>query len=335
MWKVKNNINKGFLDRYNTKIIEPIFDFIIALKEKSYSSTDYSDFESEIDGHLDKDFPKIIFKKKYKSIECFGLILSLLKTQTLDDLKKQKEIFVQQNISINAGNYSLNSEKVPNELYRIFSNIFYTECFDDDDCWEFIESGLKFKRTDFHNNFKSENEDRTICSLCDIDTVIVKSNGIVEHFLPRKEFPYLSMNANNLTVACNACNLKEEGKGSDVINPITSPFSKQIGDEIKFDIKNLKIDLTPIRSDQAIVNYIGLLKLNNRFASKSVYNSAINKLNSEISTHNQFSKYASTEELFSLLIENLEKRKDEGFYFLKRNYFGENYKEYLEELKTI
>ncbi len=43
----------------------------------------------------------------------------------------------------------------------------------------------------------------------------------------------------------------------------------------------------------------------------------------------------SVDDLLSIFIKNLEVRKNEGFYFLKKNYFGDNYKEYLEELKTI
>lgn len=335
MWKISNATNKEYLDKFNSKIIVPLFDFIITLKENSFTGVNYQDFEKEINNILGSDFPIIIFKKKYKGNECYELILDLLKTLTLKQLQDQKKIFEIQNASINIGNFSLKAKKVPIELYRIFSNIFYSQCFDENDCWEYIETGVKYKRADFHENFKDDNNDRSICSLCDTDTVIAKSNGIVEHFLPRNKFPYLSMNANNLTTCCNACNLGEEGKGMGSVNPIWSPFSRQIGDNIKYNIEIDKITISPRKGNIAIDNYIDLLKLNKRFSSKSVYNTSIIRLNAEIALHKQLLKMFSEDELLSIFIKNLEKRKNEGFYFLKKNYFGENYKEYLEELKTL
>lgn len=335
MWKVSNKTNKEYLDKFHSKISIPLFDFIIKLKENSFDKADFECFEKEILKYLDTNFPKIIFNKKYKAKECYELILDLLKSKTLEQLQGQKTIFESQNSSINAENYSLTAEYVPEELYRIFSNILYVQCFDDDECWEYIQKELKYKRKDFHSNFKTENEERTICSLCDVDTVIAKSNGIVEHFLPRNKFPYLSMNANNLTTCCTACNLGEEGKGTGSFNPICSPFSKQIGDNIAFNLKPDKILVSPRKKSQDIDNYIDLMKLNKRFSTKSVYNTAITRLNAEISMHSRLSKKMDVDDLLSFFIDGLEDRKNEGFYFLKKNYFGDNYKEYLEELEII
>ncbi len=252
MWKVSNNKNKEYLDKFNSKIIVPLFEFIITLKVNSFTGVNYQDFEKEVNNILGSDFPKIIFKKKHKGNECYELILDLLKTIALKKLQDQIEIFESQNASINIGNFSLKAKKVPKELYIIFSHILYSQCFDDDDCWEYIETGVKYKRTDFHDNFKVDNNDRSICSLCDTDTVIAKSNGIVEHFLPRNKFPYLSMNANNLTTCCNACNLGEQGKGMGSVNPIWAPFSRQIGDNIKFIIETDKIVISPREGNIAV-----------------------------------------------------------------------------------
>ncbi|WP_016989160.1 hypothetical protein [Flavobacterium sp. ACAM 123] len=335
MWKVSNTRNKVILDKFHSKIIVPLFDFIIKLKENSYNRVNFEDFEQEILKLLDPLFPKNIFKIKHNEKECYKLILDLLNSKTLNELKEQKIMFESQNSSIDAGNYSLTHENVPDEFYRIFSNILYSKCFDDDACWEYIQTGFKYKRTDFHNNFKTENRNRTICSLCDTDTVIAKSNGIVEHFLPRNRFPYLSMNANNLITSCNACNLGEEGKGAGSVNPIWSPFSRQIGDNIIYNIEIDKITITPREGNIAIDNYLDLLKLNNRFSTKSVYNSSIVRLNAEISSHQQLSKLISVDNLLSYFTNNLESRKNEGSYFFKKNYFGDNYKEYMEELTTL
>jgi hypothetical protein len=335
MWKVSNAKNKVFLDKFHSKIIVPFFDFIIKLKENSYSKGSFEDFEKEVSKFLNANFPIVIFQKKYNGKECYELILDLLKTKTLEQLQEQKAIFESQNNSINAGNYSLTPDNIPEEFYRIFSQILYVQCFANDECWEYIQTGFKYKRKSFHSNFKTENEERTICSLCDVDTVIAKSNGIVEHFLPRNKFPYLSMNAYNLTTCCNACNLGEEGKGSGSVNPIWSPFSRQIGENLKFNIEPDKIVITPRIGNIAVDNYIDLMKLNKRFSTESVYNTSIIRLNAEISNHNKLMKFMNPDSLLAYFIENMEVRKNEGFYFLKKNYFGENYKEYLEELKTL
>jgi len=143
------------------------------------------------------------------------------------------------------------------------------------------------------------------------------------------------MNANNLTTCCNACNLGEDGKGSGSVNPIWSPFSRQIGENVKFNIEPDKIIITPRIGNIAVDNYIDLMKFNKRFSSKSVYNTSIIRLNTEISLHKQLSSYMSVDALLSVFINNMEARKNEGLYFLKKNYFGENYKEYLNELKTM
>lgn len=335
MWKVSNNTNKGFLDKFHSKIIVPLFDFIIILKEDSYSKVGFCNFEKEVSKLLDANFPIVIFQKKYKGKECYELILDLVITKTLEQLQEQKTIFESQNNSINAGNYSLTPVNIPEEFYRIFSQILYVQCFDNDECWEYIQTGVKYKRKSFHSNFKTENEERTICSLCDVDTVIAKSNGIVEHFLPRNKFPYLSMNANNLTTCCNACNLGEEGKGGGSVNPIWSPFSRQIGGNLKFNIESDKIVITPRIGNIAVDNYIDLMKLNKRFSTESVYKTSIIRLNAEISNHNKLIKFMNPDSLLAYFIENMEVRKNEGFYFFKKNYFGENYMEYLEELKTL
>lgn len=335
MWQVNNTINKVILDKFHIKIIIPLFDFIIKLRENSYDRENFEDFEKEVSVLLNANFPIVIFQKKIKGKECYKLILNLLKTKTLEQLQDQKIIFESQNSSINAGNYSLLPENIPEELYRIFSQILYVQCFDEDKCWEYIQTGFKYKKTDFHNNFKTENIGRTICSLCDTDTVIAKSNGFVEHFLPRNRFPYLSMNANNLITSCNACNLGEEGKGAGSVYPICSPFNRQIGDNIIYNIEIDKITITSREGNIAIENYLDLMKLNNRFATKSVYNSSIVRLNAEISSHQQLSKLISVDNLLSYFINSLESRKNEGSYFFKKNYFGDNYKEYMEQLKSL
>jgi len=47
MWKVSNKTNKDFLDKFHFKILIPLFDFIIKLKEDSYSKASFEDFKKK------------------------------------------------------------------------------------------------------------------------------------------------------------------------------------------------------------------------------------------------------------------------------------------------
>ena len=265
--------------------------------------------------------------------ECYILILELVESNTFQELIIQKKNFKIQNNSINIGNYSIPPLAVPEELYRIFSNILYEQCFVDKDCWAYVEAGFEYNRVDFHKNFKTENNNRTICSLCDIETIIAKSSSIVEHFLPRNLFPYLSVNANNLTSCCNACNLGEEGKGTRAFSPMASPFRIQIGENLNFNIQPAKIVVSSKETNVGISNYVNMMKLNKRFSTDSVFTTSVNRLNAEISLHNRLkAKIHDNDELLEFFTEELENRKYDGFYFLKKHYFGDNYKEYLDEI---
>lgn len=326
MWKVENKKNIKLLKQFEKKIIYPLFEFIIEVKKNKYSSKELDDIATIINSSsLDTSYPNHLFslKGEYKKVKySFGeLIKSIVEAYSESEINAQFDLYKKQNKEIESGNYSIPKENVVWEFYVIFSKIFYDQCFDDLKCWDYVQKGLKYSRVSFHENFKNENSE--ICCLCDTDSTIAKSNGIVEHFLPRNNFSYLSMSGSNLTTSCHACNLSEEGKGTSVYTPIYSPYNIQIGDNIKFTfMSGKKIKISCKKGTNEVENYIKLVKLNERYCSKSVFNTSINRLKTEYDHLLMTSKLSKSKLKFDNIMDYIELRKTEGFYFFKKHIFS-------------
>ncbi len=71
-----------------------------------------------------------------------------------------------------------------------------------------------------------------------------------------------------------------EGKGTSVRTPISTPYTKQIGNYVKFimNISKEQIDISTNLQD--ISNYVYLLNLKNRYANLQIYNHLLNLGNS-------------------------------------------------------
>ena len=71
-----------------------------------------------------------------------------------------------------------------------------------------------------------------------------------------------------------------EGKGTSVRTPISTPYTKQIGNYVKFimNISKEQIDISTNLQD--ISNYVYLLNLKNRYANPQIYNYLLNLGNS-------------------------------------------------------
>lgn len=105
-------------------------------------------------------------------------------------------------------------------------------------------------------------------------------NNQIEHFWPKSQFPFLAMNALNLISSCHSRNMPFEGKGTSVRTPISTPYTKQIGNYVKFimNISKEQIDISTNLQD--ISNYVYLLNLKNRYANPQIYNYLLNLGNS-------------------------------------------------------
>lgn len=243
MWKIRNETNKKFLNDFRTKLIEPLFEEMINYKNIGYRDTfsKYIEDGKEVKHLKSNELLKYINKNTLNYKNFSDLIQELLDKNTEDEISNYYDIYIEQNKMIDKYNYSIKVDTITKNIKNIFKAIykdfFYGKFFNLEQIWKLIDSDKYdkegFNREKFHENFKNENN-LYICPYCDIDTTKNNGNNEIEHFLPKSEYPFLAMNANNLISSCVSCNKPYEGKGTSVKMPIVSPFNLQMGDVIEF-----------------------------------------------------------------------------------------------------
>ena len=275
MWKIKNEENKKYLDDFDNKLIRPLFKEIIHYKELKLSCG-YLKYLKDNKNTICNNSNKLLVyinERIIKKAKFSDLIDTFISMNTLKEIKKYYNLYLQQNMEINKKNYNIKEEKIDDNLKKIFIEFFYESFFNKDKIWNLIDSSKYnegYSRSKFHENFKRENN-IYVCPYCDIDTIINNTNKEVEHFLPKSKYPFLAMNAYNLISSCIACNKAGEGKGTDVYIPIDSPYNKQIGDAIIYrsDIVNKQITLQG--NDEKTNNYLKTLNLIERYKSSTIF----------------------------------------------------------------
>ncbi|WP_430493544.1 HNH endonuclease, partial [Paenibacillus ottowii] len=158
-----------------------------------------------------------------------------------------------------------------NILKDIFIELFYQKLFDNAKIWGIIDShSTTFSRQIFHENFKRENN-IYICPYCDTDTIISDGNIVIEHFIPKSDYPFVSMHPNNLMSSCYGCN-GIYGKHTKYYAPIYSPYNVQIGELIKFgiDFSEKKVTLDGA-GELKVDNYIKTLRLEPKYSKRDVF----------------------------------------------------------------
>lgn len=293
MWKIVNTKNIEQLKKFKIFVIVPFFEEILHYKTLYFSDTYDSNTNKTAltifisDKYLLKSQTnyKIIhflFKRKYNHIFFINCIESLTRTYTLTELHHFYSVYIFQNYELNKNSHSINFVDIPTELKTIFSKFFYEKLFDSLSLWKILDS-TGFDRKQFHKNFLTDNQ-LSVCPYCDIDTITGLGNKQIEHFWPRSEFPFLSMNPNNLISSCHSCNMPEEGKGTKFSNNIYTPYITQIGDHVNFTLNpgNNSVIISPL--DQQTNHYLDLLNLKERYKSEGVYRALKNKGESIFST---------------------------------------------------
>ncbi len=307
MWFVTNKENKEILLDYKERIIQPTFEFIIFCSEKGVTT--------------EKDIRELYNKTSLKNSGIIDYFISkkenntfinlLIKLVLLDEkqLKEQYNVFICQTNSLENLNFNLPQYNHPVEIKDLFVNYFYGLFWSEIELWDSFMN-IEFSRTIFHSNFKKENK-LYACPYCDTDTISIKPNSNVEHFLPKEEYPFLSCTAENLISSCIACNLAEEGKGRGIKNPIFSPYQLQLGDSMKIELLNGVFNVVNTGGEE-ILNYIELLKLNNKYGSEVLRDRAM--ANFELQ-YEIISKYSKKEALSYLQNHG----RINGLYFISRD----------------
>lgn len=270
MWQISNHRNEEPLGDLCEFVIEPILKMAIECAEKSIADFDqfWKDFDVKIPGgSLIKDLyvkkgDDLTFQNAFESVVALGPEI----------LKRQFSIFELQNISVVYDSHNVPQYDHPKELKVLFVDYFYERLLGHAEFWRNL--GYEdYGRAEFHRRFKNENG-LFVCPFCDIDTFSSKPNSYVEHFLPKGAFPFLSCTFRNLASSCNACNVSEEGKGTDVKNPVATPYQLEIGEKVKFLLNNSSFEIER-NIDDSIENYIDLLKLRKKYSSDVLFQRAI------------------------------------------------------------
>jgi hypothetical protein len=109
-----------------------------------------------------------------------------------------------------------------------------------------------------------------VCPYCDINNIRHPDYSSIDHFLPRKHFPLLSIFSKNLIISCGPCN--DRIKKDKLHVPIIYPILYQIADFIKFkfdrncDHIDLKVDGATSLEIISIVNFCKMFKLKEVYA---------------------------------------------------------------------
>lgn len=340
MWKITNNNNMNILKNFDTCIIVPLFNELLHYKKNNFKNPIMVYLEQD-DLHdiVNRKYLKQLLRLKHDHTPLFIIIDELLKDISSKKLQRVFSIYKYQNSLINRRIYNVPLFHLPKQIKVIFSDFFYDEFFAKQTIWNIINKSTKskpFTRAKFHFNFKDENR-INVCPYCDIDTTYNIGNNQVEHFLPKSKYPLLSMNAYNLVSSCISCNSTFEGKSNDLLTPIISPYSNQIGDLIKFsmEIKTQKIKLETDINE--VNNFITLLNLRERYSNKNVYENVFIKGETLYSTilSNEAHGNDMSEEEIKDYIKNMSflKPKNDPMYFAITDIYSDydKYKEFVAE----
>jgi hypothetical protein len=276
MWKVSNNLNSEILLTFRDEISTKLFIEFINFKITEFGNSSFIEYlnSDSIIFEAKRDL-YIYIANKRKNIRFNDLVENFV-DQPIPQITIQFIEYLAQNRKLDNLNFNVTPFNVDPNLYIIFSKFYYELFFNDPNIWHKI--GIKeFNRSVFHNNFKSENKIE-VCPYCDIDTIISRGNQLIEHFLPRKNYAFLAMHPLNLISSCYSCN-GPHGKQINYYHPITSPFNYQIGDMVEFEIDNEnKLINIKKSSITGVENFISLLKLREKYSSKSVFNVVDSKI---------------------------------------------------------
>lgn len=280
MWKITNNTNYIVLKKFEQKVIKP---FLLMLWDASeqkakgiYKIKKSEDIWKNTNPYkkYSIDQQKIIdyfFKRSVNGQKFYDAFLSIVKKYNEKDVISIIKLYVRQNYMIDIKrDYNLKEIKIPIEFKIIFITFFYEKFFTLKRLWKMV-ANIEYNRGVFHENFYKENMEIEVCPYCDMALTVSKSSNYVEHFLPKAKYPLLSMNPHNLISSCDSCNKGEEGKGENVINNITTPYNRMIGDQIDFKLDKGVIHLKNLSSLSSIDNYLDLLQLKKRYGQDKAF----------------------------------------------------------------
>lgn len=275
MWKVSNKENKKYLDAFRSEVIEPMFKEIINYKmlNLEYGYFDYLKKNEETICKDKNNILMLISKRIIKKMRFSDLLQNFIDLNNANKINYYYTLYNRQNDEVNNGNYDIFEIEIDENLKKIFVDFFYDKFFNDKKVWRMIINSkeyVEYSKIEFNKIFIDENK-LYVCPYCDSETIIGVSNKEIEHFLPKAKYPLLSMNANNLISSCMTCNKASEGKGTKIYIPITSPYNKSIGNEIKYKNNFIEKEIILQPRDKETSNYLKTLNLVERYRKTEIF----------------------------------------------------------------
>jgi hypothetical protein len=275
MWKASNEVNAPFLFKYNKLVVVPFFRLWLSVSReqglaKKLKEADFWEKYLKLNPIIS---PRFLNNNKSSTNQFKPLLASIVLLGSTA-IEKEWKLYLKQNRSILEGNYDIVKVNHAGPITKFFKDYLYDFYWGKAWVWTKVV-GVAFNRANFHTNFKTENN-LTVCSYCDLDTIAAERNSWVEHFLPKDHFPLIACNPRNLIPCCTACNVSGSGKGTDYKSPVYCQFNTQIGDASKFIFDGKNIDIT-VHQDARIENFIELLKLRSRYKQTNIHASIISR----------------------------------------------------------
>ncbi|PFB62825.1 HNH endonuclease [Bacillus cereus] len=190
------------------------------------------------------------------------------------DKKKIKEIINLHNYL--GGNYTrilkgesdgiiLPDEETNKELNGIFKYA-YEEMLYKESFWKVYGKTKTVSNEEIRTRISSKIK---VCPYCDKSTTSFTEVN-VDHFLPKSQFPLLSIYWKNFVLACNTCN-NYLNKGEKWYLPVLHPFFDEINKKLKFEFfpESKTVNIKPVSTkgleNLRTENFIKLLNLRERY----------------------------------------------------------------------
>lgn len=120
---------------------------------------------------------------------------------------------------------------------------------------------IKGDKLDYYNKLMEKNNFQfcPCCGLVPIETAESHYREDNDHYLPKSDFPFASVNFNNLIPLCSKCNKKSKGTKNPVENDRKAfyPFSSNHKDiEVEISIKDsLSVDFLKLKEEDIEINF--------------------------------------------------------------------------------
>ncbi|MGK4118328.1 hypothetical protein AB0Y38_18685 [Lysinibacillus capsici] len=252
-----------------TKFIDDICELLICLD----SLTQYDSTISITKDSISQLIKQSVFNRNFTKILTSGkLKILLLDLLTKGNIIKKNYNFQKTNYKEILKDYTLLNGYKTNVAEKNFFTYLYSNTLETKYFEQYIQThnGLTIK--DIGNRILLKS---SVCPYCNGSYLDNKSYS-KDHFLPKANFPLLSIFINNLVLSCGVCN--ERYKLENYYIPSLHPYIDNINDQFKFtffeDIEFVIgiVITSPINSQiyKATENYLELFKIKERYNSRNI-----------------------------------------------------------------